>query len=357
VHALAQAQVDTLFPLDADALAEEIGVPLQDWPRNCHAIASKVLQMVPVKGMRLARGHFTGYISPRSQYTGGGPSQQHTWLVAEDGRILDPTRWAMETPGRPTIYLGANDNYDEAGLELAASIGPMLFPLKGVDPYADRLSKVSREGLTLISKSLGVKAPDDTNQQSQDMARLAFSVQMALKYPPEHLEDPTAFFSAMAGAGMKALVKIDVWNMIMEPQKLLRQGEANRWFELPAMDRPSPPVLFFELCNRFISIEERDLELEIELEELGYTLDNWHEALNTMESLLKYKDLYDHDFGRIPRDYLDMMVVVSGDVLGKGFGTNIRVERYAASRGYSRKQLDAVVRAAGERVGYTSCWI
>jgi len=56
---------------------------------------------------------------------GGGP-QQHSWLRLQDGRILDPTRWAFDRPDKPYLYLGDNDAYDDAGLWLAERSRPMM---------------------------------------------------------------------------------------------------------------------------------------------------------------------------------------------------------------------------------------
>ena len=106
------------FPLDPAVVAEEIGIPLREWPGNCHGVAEAILHALPVPGMRLVRGHYDGPVARTSVYRGGSGPQQHSWLRLADGRILDPTRWAMERPSAPAIYVGENDHYDEAGAQL-----------------------------------------------------------------------------------------------------------------------------------------------------------------------------------------------------------------------------------------------
>lgn len=341
------------FPIDPQALASEIEIPLENWPLNCHGIAEAILQNVPVKGMRLARGHYHGYVSRNSKYRGG--VTQHSWLVAEDGRIVDPTRWAMESPDKPRIYIGENDVYDEAGLQLISRIPPML-PQPGPSQHAKLLSRLPLEKVNRIALALGHKGVDSTDINDRGLNLLADQyLKSGVAYPPGYHDDPVELYSALADAGLKAMIKIDLWNLVMEPEKLMRQGDSNRWFSLPEPEEITDARLFFKLCNRFISIEERECTLERELEELGYTIDELHDALNELDGFLRF--LPEARFEDIPRSMLNDLVVISGDILGSGMGVGLQVERYAASLGFNRKELDRVLRAAGDWVGYTNWWI
>jgi hypothetical protein len=343
------------FPTSPEDLANEIGIPLKDWPLNCHGIATAVLQMVPVEGMRLARGHYDGYVSPKSEYRSGAAASQHSWLVAADGRIVDPTRWAMETPDKPYIYIGESDVYDEGGLAMTARIPPM-FPMSGPSHFAQVLAKLPLDKLNILSRALKGPVFDTVDIDSRDLRNLAdHRLKYSLHIPPDHHDDPVALYSALADAGLKAMIKIDLWNRVMEPEKLMRQEIPNRWFALPEQEKPSDPEFFLMLCCRFISIEERDLKLEGELEELGYTLDEWHDHLNRLESHLKFNP--EQEFRHIPSMWLDPLVVVSSFVLGSGYGVGYKVESYAASYGYDRKALDQVLRTAGDRAGYDNSWV
>lgn len=344
------------FPTCAETLAKEIDIPLENWPLNCHAIATAVLDLVPVNGMRLARGHWTGHVDRQSQYRRSG-MQQHSWLVAQDGRIVDPTRWAMENPNSPSIYIGDNDNYDEAGLEITARIPP-LFPQSGPTPQAKMLAKAKPDQIDRVALALGRSTPENKDASSTDIENIASSLKYALSSPPDHLDDAAELYAALDDAGMKALIKLDLWNMVMEPQKITRSGDANRWFTLPDHDKPTPLEMFFDLCTTFISIEERELHLEDELEEIGYTLQQWHDALNEIEFFVKdTAPKYSYGFSDTPVRWLDPLVVVSSFILGKGYGVEIRVERYARSKGYNRKELDKLLQEAGDRVGYDNRWI
>jgi hypothetical protein len=350
-----EARPVTDFPLSPEILADEIGIPLNRWPGNCHGIAEAVLQMVPVQGMRLARGHFHGVVSRKSVYRGGGV-QQHSWLVAEDGRILDPTRWAMDRPDTPYIYLGINDHYDEAGLELTARIPPQL-PTGEADPREVMLAKRSLDEINRIARAIGSPQIKEVEIGSSGLRNLASALKYGLNRPPDHHDDPVELYAALEAAGLKSLIKMDLWNWVMAPERITRTGSANRWFTLPPQDKPTPARLFFDLCCRYISIEEREMQIEDELEELGYSLDEWHKALNKIEWLVSGSSGIGPGFEDIPTSYLDPLVVVSGCLLGQGFGTNYKVERYAASRGYPRRDLDRVLRAAGDRIGYDNAWI
>lgn len=335
----------TDFPMDAEELARQIDIPLDQWGGNCHGIAQAILDLVPVKGMRLARGHYTGYISRASVYS--GPFCQHTWLVAEDGRILDPTRWAMDRPKSPYIYLGEDDCYDEAGLELANKIPPMM-PTGKPDMYQQSLAGKDPEALKAIALALGKAADSNINT-------LAYSVEWALKSPPEHLTDAPAFYGAMKNAGLKALIKIDLWHLVMEPERLQRTSPSNRYFELPQAKKLTRLQIFHRILCKFISIESRECDIESELEELGYSLDDWHDALNKSEWFIKDDETNQLNF--IPNRILDTLVVVSSWLLGKGRGVDIRVERFAKSIGADRKELDSILRESGKRVGYDNSWI
>jgi len=97
-----------------------IGHPPEDWIGNCYAIACQILEAGLVKG-RAAYGHFRGEVSPDAPRFGEDHHrgwQRHGWIILEDGRVLDPTRWVFEAK-KPYIYVGPNDHeYDEGGSEL-----------------------------------------------------------------------------------------------------------------------------------------------------------------------------------------------------------------------------------------------
>jgi len=338
------------FPMTPDLLAAEIDLPIADWPGNCHAVASAVLERAPVAGMRLVRGHFHGFVSRRSVYS-GSPCQ-HSWLELEDGRILDPTRWAMERPDSPEIYCGENDAYDEAGLEIAAS-APPIFPGTAVG-FEPGLAKAGPQKIAAIADALAVSAPANLDPEGREIRIFADRIHTALKSPPEQMRDPEGFFSALKAAGLKALIKIDIWQKVMEPQQNRVRHGANRIFDAPPHQELGEAAKLFRIFAHFLRIEERD-NIEAELEELGYELEDLWDALNRFERFVNFQP--EAVIEDIPGRYLDDLNVIAGDLLGQGYGQDIRVERFAASLGLAREALDDLIRRAGARSGYCSAWI
>ena len=341
----------TEFPMDPERLAEEIEIPLSEWPGNCHGVATAVLRHAPVAGMRLVRGHWHGYVSRGSVYR-GSPCQ-HSWLVLEDGRILDPTRWAMERPDAPAIYVGENDHYDEAGLEIASRI-PAPFP--GIKTgFEGALSRAQEGALARIATALGREAPTDRNPDGPAMERLAASLHSALRDDPDALPDASELYGALEAAGLRALIRIDLWMRVMEPERLRPRPGANRLFDAPLAEALTEAQVLLRILSRFLSIEERGIEIEEELEELGYELDDLHRALNRLDDATTHGHITLVE--QMPRRCADDLAVIAGDLLGRGFGTSLRVERHAASLGLDRRGLDALLRRLGERAGYTLAWL
>lgn len=332
------------FPLEPEKLAEMIDIPLDKWPGNCHGVASAVLKLVPVKGMKLCRGHWHGYISKNSVYRSQG-IQQHSWLELEDGRILDPTRWAMEEPDSPSIYLGINDCYDEYGAMLKQK------------SYYPSLGKVEYPFISNI-KSMNVEQfktvfPDSIMPKTDDgWYYLTENLHSRLKEPPEHHQNCRDLYQVLQDIGMKAFIQIDMWNSVMEPHLVYARNDANRYFSVPEPYEMTDTKKLFLIFNRFLCIEDRD-NIEEELDELGYELerDLWG-SLNTMEH---YLDVALEDLPNIDH-MIDNLSVISGDLLGRGYGKELEVERFAKSLGWSRHDLKEKLESFGNRCGYCLSW-
>jgi len=343
----------SIFPLNPESIALEIGTPLEQWPGNCHAIAVAILNRMPIENMRLCRGHYHGRISRRSIYR-SGPSQQHSWLVLEDGRILDPTRWAMERPDHPFIYLGENDFYDEAGLILnqrtTAAISGSLFMIGRTKPGAvilDPLSKLDPAQARALFKAADIEISEPFSVHDADRLYSRFSD------PVEHHVDPVAFYAAAQDAGLGSLIPLDLKTRILEPEKVAPPRGTNFFYDAPEREEISEMQILFRILSRFLSIEEREMTFESELEELGYGLEEFWDGLNEMGSNLKH----DPDLEWMSRDNRSMIAVVAEDLLGKGFGEELRVERYAASLGMDRNALHRAMVRFSDPVGYDMCWL
>ncbi len=343
------------FPLDPEKLAELIDIPLRDWPGNCHAVARAVLACAPVPGMRIVRGHYHGHVSRASVYRGS--VQQHSWLEAQDGRILDPTRWAMTSPGRPHIYLGDNDAYDEAGLMLRARAAPhlsMSLFLSGEDvsradgAVLEVLKDQTPGRLAQIFGTAGMQVPDgrpDLRHAERLRARMAD--------PAEHFQDPQSFFGAIKEIGLAALVPFDTMQRVLTPEQVYVDRGANLLYELTPPDEINNVQRLFKVICRFLSVEARGLCIEEELDELGYSLEMLHHALNEMESALRYDPEAPYFFRRSS----SLLAIVAGELLGKGFGAELEVERFARSIGLTREALHCAMIDFGDLSGYTLPWL
>ncbi len=330
------------FPFDVPVLADLIDIPVEKWPGNCHAIATAILHMVPVEGMKLCRGHYSGFISSKSVYTKG--PQQHSWLELKDGRILDPTRWAMESPDSPDIYLGENDGYDAYGAQLNSTTPPMFgTPGEHLIPIIKRLSSKQFTGIFATSNK-----PDEENISA--WRRLASNLHYNLKTVPENLDNAQKLYESLNEAGLKYLIQLDMWVDVMTPESVTCNPNSNRFFEVPEREPMADTEIMLKIFDRFMCIEDRP-NLESELEEIGYTLqgDLW-DALN---NLAHYKK---EGFDYIPSRLADTLSVIASEVLGKGFGKSLEVERFAKSLGWSRSDLDQKLQEFGKKASYDLSW-
>ena len=108
--------------LDANRIAERIGVELSDWPGKCYAVACQMLKAKVVKG-RPAYGNYHGPVVASSMFF-GKTVVRHGWIERADGMIVDPTRWVFEGV-EPYIYEGLPSmEYDEGANLLRARFAP-----------------------------------------------------------------------------------------------------------------------------------------------------------------------------------------------------------------------------------------
>ena len=337
---------DPPFPLEPEVIARAISMPLDIWPGNCHGVAEAVLRTLPTEGMRLVRGHFDGPVSRASVYRGS--VQQHSWLRLGDGRILDPTRWCMDRPDRPYLYIGENDAYDEAGIAL---------------------SQVSRAAYAGSLSAIGKPGPEDMIQRRlsdlPDAQRIEIfealgqpdgsysSLAMSFTEPVEHLEDPQRLYRALEAGGMRALIKSDNWVRVREPERVTPGRGVNMFHAPPPREEMTDSQILFRLFCRYLSIEHRGERIEQELEEIGYGLQDLHDALNEMERMLRI----DPDLDWTPSSYRHVLCLAAMDLLGKGFGQELKVERHADSLGMDRDGLDQALARFAEPTGLDLIWI
>ena len=103
--------------LSMEEIADRINLPLSSWPGNCYAIACQILEQGIVSG-RAVYGHYLGEIAETSyfNYAIGTGFVRHGWISAEDGSIIDPTRWVFDSV-EPYLHVTKGDDpaYDEGG--------------------------------------------------------------------------------------------------------------------------------------------------------------------------------------------------------------------------------------------------
>jgi len=95
-------------------LEEELDLPTKEWHGKCSLPAHAAVGLLD--GAQFIYGHYLGPIATDG-YWGKrlGFPNHHGWVLLEDDRVLDPTRWSFENK-KPYIYIGENDgDYDEGG--------------------------------------------------------------------------------------------------------------------------------------------------------------------------------------------------------------------------------------------------
>jgi len=95
-------------------VAKALKAPPEKWHGNCYAVATAAQKLL--KTGTVAYGHYLGPVSKKGYWGSrkGHPFIQHGWVVLDDGRVLDPTRWSF-MDGKPSIWIGPADEYDRGG--------------------------------------------------------------------------------------------------------------------------------------------------------------------------------------------------------------------------------------------------
>lgn len=330
------------FPTNPADIAILIGIPLTEWPGNCHAVAEAIKDRLPVHGMRIARGHWVGHISRDSVYHHG--PQQHTWLKLADGRVLDPTRWAILTPHNPSIYLGVCDHYDEGGRQLSARVTP---------PFSDGQMLIVRamddDARNTLATLLDMRLPVCWDDSS--LSRLASNLRYAVHEDPDRQPNVDALYDFLQNNQCKAMIPIDSWNRVKEIESITCNPMANLHYSLPAAPDLSDAEVLLNVFTHFLSIEERD-SFEDDLDAFDISINEFWDALNQLESMIKT----DLGIKYLSPNAANILCLVAGEYLGQGFGQVLRVDRYAESLGASPERLNQAMMKLGERCGYDLRW-
>ena len=181
----------------ADELAGKIGVPLHDWPGNCYAIATRIVEAGIVEG-RAVYGHYLGPVAKGSIFSGRGLIR-HGWIVTKTGRIIDPTRWVFDNSTPYILDTGAQDPaYDEGGNGLMRA---MQRPVPDHDAMGKKI-ELPVEAQGLITTLLGRSAP----QSHLCWAEAHWLATLSLGVLGEHARE---LYATLVAAGLQALIPWD----------------------------------------------------------------------------------------------------------------------------------------------------
>lgn len=89
------------------ACEKALGEKAATWVARCYEISFRIVKAGLVKG-EAVYGHWLGPVHSKSHFADRGtklPFVQHGWILLEDGRVLDPTRWVFEAK-EPYLYVG-----------------------------------------------------------------------------------------------------------------------------------------------------------------------------------------------------------------------------------------------------------
>jgi hypothetical protein len=140
-----------------ESLEEASGIPVDKWHGKCALLAHCAAELLHEECHELY-GHYKGEIDETGYWT-NRIITRHGWVLLEDGRVLDPTRWSFENV-EPYIYLEYNDeDYDEGGDKLREDLEKPCPPPDGKlanmkeclasAPLFERLTKTQFDKLTV----------------------------------------------------------------------------------------------------------------------------------------------------------------------------------------------------------------
>jgi len=194
-----------------------IGIPARNWAGHCHEIASAIVDHGLAGGIAVY-GDWRGEISEDGHFrrAKGRPFVHHGWVALDDGRVLDPTRWAFE--GKPPyLYVGPpGEEYDEGGnLHRWATLErPPAYRAEDPAVPAEKMSFLGRVAMLNL---LGCP-PAITRPMLVWMANL----------PVDLLGDmAAAIYADIIAVGQDALIPVD--NLMMVARTGKRGAKTGRW--------------------------------------------------------------------------------------------------------------------------------
>lgn len=187
-------------------LEKVYGKKARYWQGSCYALAG-VAQSCLETGT-LSYGHYLGPVNPKGFWKmyAGLPFVQHGWLLLNDGRVLDPTRWSF-TKTKPEIWIGKNTGeYDRGGQKWRAT---RRTPPPGNDVSQNRIVlEISAEAAAHINSMLMREHSGEINY-AQAIWLASGSVDHLGKFAHQ-------FFELLIENDWRGAIPIDSRRMVME---------------------------------------------------------------------------------------------------------------------------------------------
>lgn len=197
-------------------VAKLIGIPLKEWPGQCHAIATALQGsglLKPISGRlgraRVAYGIYRGPIAPESPFS-RRPFSHHGWIEFESGLIVDPTRWVFES-APPALAAVSIDDYDLAGRFTRAMMTPRVLPQFDESQRVVTWDVDDADITNTVKALLGASGEWD---RRIGLAQMVWLGNLALETLGPHASQIFDFFSRK---GLISLVPIDHRSWVEEP--------------------------------------------------------------------------------------------------------------------------------------------
>lgn len=201
-----QIELPSLGELDA-----RMGGGPATWAGNCHAVSTAVAELIGSDHATVRRGYFRGTVDPDTYFGQRGGVGQHSWVELRDGRVCDPSRFALKACPAWPLWVGPADEYDIGGCAGAAPAGsppspwdedgraPVALDLGSTDYVADLVGvpdEFRGDGYVELSMAQLVwlaNLPVQDREQSGVLARF-FAAEV---------------FEAICNAGWSSLIPVD----------------------------------------------------------------------------------------------------------------------------------------------------
>lgn len=193
--------------LDVEAIAKAINWETKKWVANCYAVSCAIVEAGLVKG-KAVFGKYHGKIHEDSFFD-QAPFTNHGWILTEDGKILDPTRWVFEAV-EPYMYVTTPDDKEyDRGSNVIRDVIASIQEAPIFDDSGRVIDVKDEEVENYLSMLLGKNKVANKISLNQAMCIASSSIN-TLGNAAKPL------FTWFEANGLKAFVPIDNFEMVME---------------------------------------------------------------------------------------------------------------------------------------------